>query len=282
MPRIESLNMLLEQTGKDFLSELYGKVIENVQKSTISGILKNMDLSGDPSSGSVEVKRFANATSSAYGTARAAGNGAAVRARPVTVQINVDREIVEEIEEKDIRLYGVDGLLNRRSSNHTKTMVRELERAFFAEAIAEGTAFTPVATTQNEIVEALIQQVETTQNSFVDGVDRDMISVILSTTEYGKLRNFLDTGANNANVNTATGEMGMFHGVRIFSSVYLPENTQMIAMVDGSIAQPVMPHPYTAEKVPLSEAFAVSLFYYYGTKAVTPDLIQHIQTTVTP
>ena len=32
-------------------------------------------------------------------------------------------------------------------------------------------------------------------------------------------------------------------------------------------------HPYTAEKIPLSEATAVSLFYHYGTKVVTPDLI---------
>ena len=44
-------------------------------------------------------------------------------------------------------------------------------------------------------------------------------------------------------------------------------------MVDGSVAQPVMANPYTAEKIPLSEATAVSLFYHYGTKVVTPVLI---------
>ena len=34
-----------------------------------------------------------------------------------------------------------------------------------------------------------------------------------------------------------------------------------------------MSNPYGAEKIPLSEAYAVSLFYHYGTKVVMPDLI---------
>jgi len=81
MPRITSLNILLESDGKDYLSELYGKVIEGVQKALISGSMKNMDLSGDPVSGTVEAKRFVNATSKTYGTARAAGKGDAVKAK---------------------------------------------------------------------------------------------------------------------------------------------------------------------------------------------------------
>jgi len=276
MPRIPSLNILLDPAGNDFLAELYGKVIENVEKSTISSILKNRDLSGDPVSGSVEAKRFANATSATYGTARGNGKGEAVKANPVTVQININREIVEEIEEKDTLLYGVDGLLERRSKNHVKSMVRELERAFFAEARATGIAVTPPSLPQNEVVENLIQSVETTKNDYVDGVDRDMMSIIMQPGEYGKMRNFLDTDVNNANVNTAANEFVTFHGVRIFSSVYLPPTAKMIIMVDGSVAQPVLPRQYKAEKVPLSEAYAVELFYYYGTKAVTPDLIRHI------
>ena len=60
--RIQSLNMLLDPTGKMFLAEEYGKVIENVQKLTISGAMKNTELSGDPHAGTVEAKRFANAT----------------------------------------------------------------------------------------------------------------------------------------------------------------------------------------------------------------------------
>ena len=102
MPRITSLNILLNtQEGYDYLSELYGRVIQNIMKSLVSTGLKNQDLSGDPKSGSVEVKRFANAQPKDYGTARAAGKGDAVKAEPITVSINKDKEIVEEIEEKD-------------------------------------------------------------------------------------------------------------------------------------------------------------------------------------
>ena len=66
--RIQSLNMLLDPSGKMFLAEEYGKVIENVQKLTISGAMKNTELSGDPHAGTVEAKRFANATPKNYGT----------------------------------------------------------------------------------------------------------------------------------------------------------------------------------------------------------------------
>ena len=44
-------------------------------------------------------------------------------------------------------------------------------------------------------------------------------------------------------------------------------------MVAGAVAQPVMASQYVAEKIALSEAYGVSLFYHYGTEAVTPDLI---------
>lgn len=273
MARIESLNMLLDPSGKDYLSELYGKVIENVQKMTISSQLKNTDLSGNPTSGTVEAKRFANANSAEYGTARTAGKGVAVKAKPVTVAINVNREIVEELEQKDISLYGVDGVLDRRSRNHVQTLARELERAFFAEAVTAGTAVSSAATEVQKKIEAAIQQLETTKNDFVDGYDRSMMSVVCTPAVYGALRDFLDVTTNNANVDTAAESIERYHGVRIFSSVYLPAKTEFIVMGDGSVAQPVMPKPYTAEKIPLSEAYAVSLFFYYGTKAVTPDLI---------
>ena len=134
MPRITALNILLDTNGQEYLAELYGKVIEGVQKALVSTGMKNMDLSGDPVSGSVEAKRFVNATSKAYGTARTAGKGDSVKAKPVTVAINTDKEIVEELEEKDVRLYGVDGVLERRAGNHILRMAAELDNAFFTAA----------------------------------------------------------------------------------------------------------------------------------------------------
>jgi hypothetical protein len=195
--------------------------------------------------------------------------------RPVTVPVDIDREIVEEIEQKDISLYGVEGLLTRRSQNHTKSMIRELERAFFTAGAADGTSFTPTKTDPNEILEELILQVETTKNDFVDGVDRDMISVTMSPAKYSEVRNFLDTGVHNANIETNIEEFGTFHGVRVYSSIYVPASVGRIAMVDGSIALPVLPMPYDAREIPLSKAIGVALFYSYGAKVVTPDLIQY-------
>lgn len=274
MPRITSLNILLESDGKDYLSELYGKVIEGVQKALISGSMKNMDLSGDPVSGTVEAKRFVNATSKTYGTARAAGKGDAVKAKPVTVAIDTDKEIVEELEEKDVRLYGVDGVLDRRSANHILRMAAELDNAFFAAAAEAATVLNLSAyKTISEELEAIIQECETTQNDFVDGVPRAMMHLVLSPAYYGKIRNDLDKQTNNANVNTAAEEFYAWHGVRADSCVHLPTGCNYLLLVDGAVAQPVMADQYTAEKIPLSNAYGVELFYHYGTKVVTPDLI---------
>lgn len=274
MPRITALNILLDTTGKEYLSELYGKTIEGVQKALISGPMKNMDLSGDPVSGTVEAKRFVNATSKAYGTARTAGKGDAVKAKPVTVAIDTDKEIVEELEDKDVRLYGVDGVLDRRSANHILRMAAELDNAFFAAAAGSANALNMSGyASVSEELEAIIQECETTQNDFVDGVPRSMMHLILSPKYYGKVRNDLDKQTNNANVDTSAEEFYAWHGVRTYSCVHLPADCDYLLMVDGSVAQPVMADQYTAEKIPLSNAYGVELFYHYGTKVVTPDLI---------
>lgn len=273
MARIESLSILTQDGGKEYLAELYGKVIENVMKNLVSVGMKNADLSGDPASGSVEAKRFVNAKSQAYGTARAAGAGNKVKAKPVTVAIKTDSEIVEEIEEKDTRLYGVDGLLDRRSANHVIRMAADLDTEFFKVAannaveveIADGTAI-------EDELEAVIQECENTKNDFVDGVPRAMMSLVLNTAYYGKVRNNLDK-QTRANIDTTAEEFYAWHGVECKSCVNLPTGVRYILMVNGAVAQPVMANQYTAEKIPLSEAYGVSLFYHYGTEAVMPDLI---------
>lgn len=271
MARIESLNMLLDTTGKDYLAESYGKVIENIEKTAISAQLKNRDLSGTPESGSVEAKRFVNAESNEYGTARTGRAGVAIKVKPVIIQIDNDREIIEEIEEKDVSLCGVDSVVSRRVSNHARAMTRELERAFFDEALQEGNEVNFTAATDIAKLEEIIQKVETVQNDFVDGVPRDMISVVLSTSEYSKIRSYLDAG--NANVDTSAAEFSIYHGVRVYSSVYLPEGCSHIAMCEGAIAQPVLPKVYNAKPIELSNAIGFGIFYYYGTKVVMPDLV---------
>lgn len=274
MARITALSILTQDgLGKDYLSELYGKVIEGVMKTLASADMKNQDLSGDPASGSVEAKRFVNASAQNYGTARAAGAGNKVKAKPVTVAISTDKEIVEELEEKDTLLYGVDGLLERRAANHIVRMASNLDKAFFAKGYTDAVEVEIAADTAIEDeLETVIQECENTENDFVDGVPREMMSLVLNTAYYGKIRNSLDKQVRS-NVDTGDEEFYVWHGVRCKSSTHLPSGCRYLLMVDGAIAQPVMANQYTAEKIPLSEAYGVSLFYHYGTETVMPDLI---------
>lgn len=274
--RLDSLNVLLDgsASGKMLLKEAYDGVIENVQKGTVSSKIKNTDLSGDPTAGTVEAKRFVNASSQPYGTARTAAKGTAVKGKTVTVPINVDREFVEEIEEKDIRLLGVDGLVAKRSANHAQRMVAELDTAFFAEGKNSGTQFKPAkaVTDIKDIVESAILQLEKLKNNYIDGLDRSMLSITFDPDTYSAMRMYLDTVVNT-NVDTTSEEFNMYHGVKCYNSNRLPSGVKFEIMMDESIAQPITSKPYSAERIPLSEAVAVEMFFYYGTKAVTPDTI---------
>ena len=274
MARIQSLNILLDPTGKEYLAELYGKVIENVNKQLISARIKNTDLSGNPEAGTVEAKRFVNASGKAYGTARTAGKGDGIKAKPVTIAINQDKEIVEELEQKDTTLYGVDGILERRARNHVARMAAELDSAFFAEAVTAGSALTITATEIQDEIEEAIQSIETVKNNYVDGVPRSMINLVCTPEYYGKIRTYLDK-VTVPGVEAGDEEFYAYHGVKTFSSVHLPADTDYIVMADGAVAQPVMSQQYTAEKIPLSNAYGVELFYSYGTKAVMEDLIKY-------
>lgn len=275
MARITSLSVLLDPEGKMLLSEAYDGVLENVQKATISGQIKNTDLSGDPTAGTVEAKRFVNATSKKYGTARTAGKGDNVEGKTVTVPIDEDREFIEEISQKDISLLGVDGLVAKRSANHAMRMAAELDADFFKIAVAEGTQFTPSSGTTaiQDIIEEAIVTLETLKNDYIDGIDRSLMSIQCTPMVYSKMRKYLDEEVHNANVNTAAESFQTFHGVRFMSTVRLPQGCSFILQVDGSIAQPVRSTPYSAERIPLSEDIAIEMFFYYGTKAVTSETI---------
>ena len=261
-------------------------MIENVQKSTLSTALKSQMYTGNPAAGSVEFKRFVNSSSKAYGTARTAGKGDKVTAPPTTVNLSTHKEIVEEVAKFDIDTFGVAYIMRRRADNHVLSMSAELDRAFFTEANTSGTAFTPASgvTDIQNIVESMIQTLETTKNDYVDGVDRSMMDLVLTPAKYGELRLYLDT-QSNPNVDTAAEEFGLYHGVRVYSCTRMPADgsniTNALLMVRGAIAQPVVVNQYGApEKIPLSNDYAVSLFYDYGTKALTSDLIYKWVTTV--
>lgn len=292
MARTKAISLLSGTDTPADLAEVYGLVIDNVQKSTLSTALKSQQYTGNPAAGSVEFKRFVNSESKDYGTARTAGKGDKVKAPPTTVNLSQHKEIVEEVAKFDLDTFGVASLMQRRADNHVSSMAATLDRSFFSEAAENGTDFTPKSgvTAIQTIAEAMIQTLETVKNDYVDGVDRSLMDLVLTPEKYGELRTFLDT-QSNPNVDTAGEEFGMYHGVRVYSCIRLPvvtdttaktkTTTNAVLMVRGAVAQPVVSDQYGApEKIPLSNDYAVSLFYDYGTKALTPDLIYVWDTAV--
>lgn len=271
--KVTALSILTTDEGQAMLDEAYAGTIENIQKRLVSASIKNQELSGDPVVGAFEVKRFANAQSQEYGTARKNGAGNKVKEKSVKVLVDTDREYVEEIEEKDVRLHPVKDLVVRRSNNHGTRMIAELDREFFKVG-AENAVVVTVDKTADiaDQLETLIQECENTENQFVDGVERELMSLVLNTEMYGKVRNELDK-MPRSNVDTSQGEFYAWHEVETQSSTRLPKGVSAILMVKGAIAQPVMANGYAAEKINLSEAYGIELFWHYGTKVITPDLI---------
>ena len=270
MARTDANSIYIDNSTKDKLAEIYGQVIEAVQKGAISEQIKNKNYSGDPESGSVEISRFANAQVNDKGTARTNGYGDKIKNNgKVTINVDTDKEIVEEVSKKDLKLHGVTGIAEKRKANHIKRMIAYLDTQFFAKAEAEGTSVNVEGTTIAEKLESLIQNVETTQNDWVDGVDRDMLVLTVKPNIYGALLNYIDSVPNS--LTGLTDEM--FHKVRIFSNHR--QSKDAICMIDGAVGQLVTTDAYDLEKIPLSNDFGLELFFSKGTKAVMPDLIKY-------
>ena len=174
MARQPALNIAdyTNQATMDNLAEVLDGVIENIQVSAVSEALKNTNGSGNPEGGSVEYKRFVNAELKAKGTARTAGRGDKVIAKPIIVNLNDDKEIVEELQIKDVELYGIDGMAEKRKGNFAKRVIAYLDRKFFTEAVNAGTQFTRGALTdERAIIDAMIVAAKETSSDFIDGID---------------------------------------------------------------------------------------------------------------
>lgn len=270
MARQDALNIFIDDETKDKLSETYGEVIESVQKGALSEQIKNKNYSGDATSGSVEINRFANAVINDLGTARQGGKGDALSNKgKVTINVDTDKEIVEELARKDVKLHGLAGMAEKRKVNHAKRMIAYLDTEFFACAEKEGTQVTLTATELPKQIEEIILNVETTKNDFVDGVDRDLLVVTVTPRVYADIQNYIDSVPNSL---TGLNDE-YFHKVRIYSNHR--QTKDIICMIDGAVAQLVTTDEYDAEKIPLSNDIALELFFSKGTKAVMPDLIKY-------
>lgn len=272
MARTDALSIKTNTTTQDKLAEVQGFVIEAVQKGAVSEKMKNTDYSGDPASGSVEIDRFKNAQVDDYGTARTAGAGnKLLNSGKVTININEDKEIVEEIAKKDVKLFGIPSIMDKRKANQALRMIADLDTRFFAQMVADGTEITGLTDADSLVdnLEKVIQSVETTQNDWVDGVDREMIELSVKPSLYGRLMNYIDTVPN-----PISGlDEDVFHKVKIYSNHR--QTKDIICAIHGAVGQPVTIDEYEPEKIPFSNNYDCSLFYSRGTKAVMPDLIRY-------
>ena len=272
MARTDALSIMTDSSTHDKLAEIQGYVIETVQKAAVSEKMKNTEYSGDPGAGSVEIDRFKNAQVDDYGTARAAGAGNKIlNTGKVTININEDKEIVEEIAKKDVKLYGIAAIMEKRKKNQALRMIADLDTRFFAQMVTDGTEITGLttATPLAENLEKIIQSIETTQNDWVDGVDREMIEISVKPAIYGKLLNYIDSVPN-----PISGlKEDVFHRVKIYSNHR--QTKDIICAIHGAVGQPVTIDEYEPEKIQLSNNYDCSLFYSRGTKAVMPDLIRY-------
>jgi hypothetical protein len=283
MARQASLNIqdYLDDKVMDNLAETLDGVIENIQTSAVSEALKNKEGSGDPISGSTEYKRFANAELKDKGTARTARAGAQVIAKPVIVNIDDNKEIIEELQLKDLKLYGIDGMAEKRKGNFTKRVIAYLDRKFFATTVTAGTKFDRgTLTAEKDILDAMIVSAKSTQSDFIDGIDAEDLAIVLSPAWRKAVKNDLDELPNGTA--TSNGAIGMYDSIIVHETHRLPEGVNAIVMLKGSVAQPYYLSEYGAEKVPFDDAVALETFLYNGSKALVDEAILYDADEVTP
>lgn len=269
----DSLNVIKYGTDeKAKLAEILGGVLDNVFTSAVSEELKAKNGSGEPESGSVEYKRWANATIQDKGTARAAGKGNALNDDPIIVNIDTDKEIIEEFQGKDLRLYGVPGMAEKRKENYKSQIKAYLDREFFACGYAEGTKVvrTEGATVQ-DIIDNMIVTAKTLKNDFVDGMDAEDLALVLDSTYRKAMKNVLDELPNGTS--PSNGAIGSYDSVIVRESTRMPAGCHAMLMRKESIAQPFYVSEFDLEKINLDDAYALEDFLYKGTKALTPDTI---------
>ncbi|MBR4610206.1 MAG: hypothetical protein IKO38_07140 [Erysipelotrichaceae bacterium] len=270
-----SLNVYtdLSQETKDNLAEILGGVVENIQTSAVSEAIKNKKGSGDPEAGVINYKRFVNAQLKSKGTARTAGKGTPVQDANVPVNLNDDKEIVEELQKKDIKLLGVDGLAEKRKGNFSKRIAAYLDTKFFGVAKTEGTAYDGDSTAAKAIVDDMIVTAKNTSSNFIDGIDADDLCIVLDGTFRKAVKNALDQLPNGTKA--SNGQIGVYDGIDVYESNRLPSGVHCFVMLKEAIAEPWYVSDYDVEKIPFDDAIALENFLYCGCKALNPEAIYY-------
>ena len=275
MAKEKALNILIKDSEtKDDLAEVLDGVIENIQVGAVSEAIKNKNGSGTPEGGSILYKRFVNASLNSLGTARTAGKGSDIEADTITININDDKEIVEEVSTKDLKLYGIAGIAAKRAVNHAKRIQAYLDTQFFATAKAAGTKFTRGALTEPKaIVDAMIVAAKATSSDFIDGIDAEDLVLVVDGTYRKALKNDLDALPNGTN--PANGRIGTYDSVPVYESNRLGEGVHAFVMLNGAVAQPYFVDEYDFEKINLSPNYSIETFLHRGSGALVPESITY-------
>ncbi|MBS5023282.1 MAG: hypothetical protein KH054_09020 [Firmicutes bacterium] len=291
MAMTDALSIYLENgTTKAYLKNVLAGIFENYQKEALSARFKSKNANLNRPAGSYEFKRFANSTVRDYGTARTAGKGDKIIAPPITVNLDKNKEIVEEVNFFDadgsFTDEGFKAMVDRRKTNFELSVTDFLDMDFFSTAKTGGTAATALGVTDLDSTKSFKRQIEIligkfektgkngTENKYVRGIDRRYMALILDSSLYGLVKDELNDCRNFSQMISDEKFTGI-NGVACFSSVNLPDGVDYELMTMDSIAQPVLPSGFEFEKIQLSIEYAMEMFFRYGSKVLAPELVVH-------
>lgn len=268
-----SLNVFtdLTQETKDQLAQVLAGVIENIQVTAVSEKIKNKQGSGDPEGGTIQYKRFANATLQAKGTARTAGKGNPLEDENILINLNDDKEIVEELQKKDVKLLGIPALAEKRKANFAKRVSAYLDTKFFATAKSAGTAYAGEQTNVDKIIDEMIVTAKTVSSDYIDGIDAEDLVIVLDAEWRKEFKTKLDALPNGTA--PRNGLIGMYDSIDVHESNRLGSGVHCFVMLKGAVAEPWYVSDYNAEKIPLDDAIALENFLYCGAGALNPEAI---------
>lgn len=273
-----SLNIYVDADTKDTLNTVLKGVVENIQVGAVSEAIKNKQGSGSPEAGTITYKRFKNAALNSKGTARTAGKGTALLDATVTINLDDDKEIVEELQTKDVKLFGVAGMVAKRAENHAKRVIAYLDRKFFSTAKSAGTAYAGSKTAYDDILDEMIVTAKETSSDYIDGIDAEDLVIVLDGAARKALKNKMDQLPLGSNSHDSI--IGRYDGVDVYESNRLGQGVHIFVMLKGSVAEPWFMSEYEAEKIPLDDAVAVENFLYCGCGALNPEAIYYFAETI--
>jgi hypothetical protein len=224
--------------------------------------------------GTIRVRRIAMSASQTYGTARAAKSGTALRNNGVDVKIDTDREVINELSAKDKALYTGGNtlqLLTDRRASFARAIGSDLEASYYNTlmnaATANGLVTVSGGSTTVDKVLILVRTLEAITNTNVDRVPREMMLLTLAPEWYDAMEQYMVTLNNPSGNNLKT-----LHRVQV--EVGTRQGFDAIVQVKGAVAQPlVMSEEFELGKWQGSADYYAYLPYFYGTKAVMPELV---------